>query len=148
MNIDQLAQALLATEADAILAVDRDGSIQFWNPGAERIFGFAAGNAIGQLLDMIIPEFLRSRHNAGFERVMTSGETRYGSGDLLAVPALTKEGRRISVEFTIVILRDANGATTGMAAIMRDVTARFEELRALRRNLNELESTRSGDSTK
>jgi len=71
---------------------------------------------------------------------MTGGETRYGAGDLLAVPALTKDGRRISVEFTIVLLRDADGATEGMAAIMRDVTARFEDTRALRKKIAALEA--------
>lgn len=148
MNVDHLAQALLATQADAILAVDRDGFIRFWNPGAQRIFGFATEDAVGRSLDLIIPESLRARHYAGFDRVIASGETHYGSGDLLSVPALTKDGRRISVEFTIVILRDAPGAITGMAAIMRDVTPRFEELRALRRKLDELESIRSGDAAK
>jgi len=135
MNVDRLAQALLAMEADAILAVDRNGVIQFWNPGAHRIFGFTADEAIGQSLDLMIPEALRSRHNAGFERVMASGQTRYGSGDLLSAPALTKDGRRISVEFSIVLLRDPSGPTTGAAAIMRDVTSRFEEMRALRRQI-------------
>ena len=147
MNVDHIAQTLLATEADAILAVDRDGFIQFWNPGAHRIFGLAAEEAIGQSLDMIIPESLRARHNAGFARVMASGATRYGSGDLLSVPALTKNGQRISVEFTIVILRDVRGAPSGLAAIMRDVTTRFEELRSLRQRIVALETIRSDDAT-
>jgi PAS domain S-box-containing protein len=142
MNFENLAQAILTTNADAIIAVDRDGAIRVWNPGAQRIFGFAAEDAIGRSLDLIIPESLRARHNNGFDRVMASGETRYGSGDLLSVPALTRDGKRISVEFTIVILRDSDGAPTGMAAIMRDVTMRFEEMRALRRKLSELEALR------
>ncbi len=66
---------------------------------------------------------------------MASGQTRYGSGDLLSVPALTKDGRRISVEFTIVPLRDDGGAMLGIAAILRDVTQRFEELKMLRRKV-------------
>lgn len=64
---------------------------------------------------------------------MKTGESRYGSGDLLSVPATRKDGTRISVEFTIVPLKDADGAMLGMAAVMRDVTARFDELKALRR---------------
>lgn len=134
MNVDLIARSLLATPADAILAVDRGNSIRFWNPGACRIFGFTSEEAIGQSLDLIIPESLRARHQQGFDRVMESGETRYGAGDLLAVPAMTKDGRRISVEFTIVLIRDDSGSVIGMAAIMRDVTARFEEMRALRQN--------------
>jgi PAS domain S-box-containing protein len=148
MNIDHLAQALVATEADAILAVDRSGLIRFWNPGAHRIFGFTDEEAVGQSLDLIIPNTLRARHNAGFEQVMASGKTRYGSGDLLAVPALAKDGRRISVEFTIVLLRDSFGATSGAAAIMRDVTARFEETRALRREIAALKAAGSEHATK
>jgi PAS domain S-box-containing protein len=136
-----LTQALLATSGDAILAVDRDGIITFWNPGAERIFGFARDEALGKQLEIIIPDSLRARHDEGFRRTMATGETRYGAGELLAVPALTRDGRRISIEFSIVLMRDASGAPQGMAAIMRDVTARFEESRALRKKLVELERT-------
>ena len=135
----QLARAILESQADAILVADREGVICFWNPGAARIFGFGAEEAIGHSLDLIIPEPLRARHWEGYKRVMVSGETRYGSGDVLSVPALTKAGLRISVEFTIIILREDNEAVIGMAAILRDVSARFEELRSLRRRLNDLE---------
>jgi PAS domain S-box-containing protein len=132
---DQLATAVLQTVSDAIVQTDRDGLIRFWNPGAERIFGFAPAEALGQSLDIIIPENQRKRHWDGYSKVMETGQTRYGSGDLLAVPALTKDGRRISVEFTIILLRDNGGAPSGMAAIMRDVTQRFEEMRRLKRQL-------------
>ena len=129
----KLGEALLQTMSDAIIASDRDGKITFWNPGAERIFGFARDEAIGQSLDLIIPERLRERHWTGYGEVMRTGESRYGHGDLLSVPALHKDGRRLSIEFTIVPLKDDAGAMEGMAAILRDVTARFEELRELRR---------------
>lgn len=131
----RLGEAILATPADAILATDRQGAIRFWNPGAVRIFGFAKDEAVGASLDLIIPERLRTRHWDGWERVMATGETRYGSGDLLAVPAITKDGRQISVEFTITLLHDIGGRIVGMAAILRDVTARFEETRRLKREL-------------
>jgi PAS domain S-box-containing protein len=133
---DQLAKALLASSSDAIVATDREGYITFWNPGAERIFGFAANEAAGKSLDLIIPENLRARHWEGFHHVMKTGVSRYGDGDLLSVPGLAKDGRRISVEFTIVILRDERGIA-GTVAVMRDVTKRFEELRELRRKLAE-----------
>jgi PAS domain S-box-containing protein len=133
---DQLADAVLHTISDAIVETDREGLIRFWNPGAVRIFGFTADEAHGQSLDIIIPENQRKRHWDGYTKVMETGETRYGSGDLLSVPALTKDGRRISVEFTIIMLRE-DGKPSGMAAIMRDVTPRFEELRRLRRELAE-----------
>lgn len=131
----QIAQAVLETPSDAIVAADQDGIIRFWNPGAERIFGFSAEEARGCSLDLIIPERLRARHWQGYRQVVQTGNSRYGAGDVLSVPALRKDGRTISVEFTIVPLRDSAGALTGMAAIMRDVTRRFEELRTLRRQL-------------
>lgn len=133
---DLLGQALLTSSSDAIIATDREGHITFWNPGAERIFGFAANEAAGKSLDLIIPENLRARHWEGFHHVMKTGTSRYGDGDLLSVPGLTKSGRRISVEFTIVMLRDETGIA-GTVAVMRDVTKRFEELRELRRKLAE-----------
>lgn len=142
---NQLASAILATSADAILATDRRGIIRFWNPGAVRIFGFAHEEAVGASLDLIIPERLRQRHWEGYRRVMEAGETRYGAGDVLAVPALTKDGRQVSVEFTIVLLRGLDRQITGMAAILRDVTARFEETRRLKREL--AARARSGQPT-
>jgi len=136
MNIPAgLGEALLQSTSDAIIATDRDGRITFWNPGAERIFGFTAAAAIGQSLDIIIPENLRARHRSGFRHTMATGTSRYGHGDLLSVPGLTREGARISVEFTILLLRDGMQAVTGTVAVMRDVTKRFEEVRELKRRL-------------
>jgi PAS domain S-box-containing protein len=132
---DRLAPALLAMRSDALVVADRDGIIRFWNPGAERIFGHAEAEALGRSLDLIIPERLRARHWEGYAQVIATGESRYGESELLSVPALRKDGATISVEFTIVPLKDDAGAMLGMAAIMRDVTARFEELRALRRKV-------------
>ena len=137
---DVLAQAVLTTSSDAIVAADKDGIVVFWNPGAERIFGHASAEAVGRSLDIIIPERLRARHWEGYRRVMQGGESRYGHGDVLAVPAIRKDGVQISIEFTIVPLRDAAGTLIGLAAIMRDVTARFEETRALKRRLAEATS--------
>jgi len=131
----RLRDAIINTTSDAILATDRQGVIRFWNRGAIRIFGFTAEEAIGASLDLIIPERLRKRHWDGYERVMASGETRYDAGDLLAVPAVAKGGRQISVEFTIILLQDSERRVSGMAAILRDVTPRFEELRRLKREL-------------
>ena len=140
-----LADALLTSASDAIIATDRDGTVTFWNPGAERIFGFSSDEAMGQPLDFIIPENLRARHWAGYRHTMATGESRYGAGDLLSVPALTKSGQRISVEFTIVMLRDAHGLPDGTVAVLRDVTRTFKEKLALRREIAELQrAPRSG----
>ena len=129
---DELGAAILGSGGDAIIAADAGGVILFWNPGAERIFGFTAAEAIGQSLDLIIPDALRERHWQGYREVMRTGQSRYGQGDLLAVPGLRKDGKRISLEFTIAPLHAKDGTLRGMGAIMRDVTARFEELRRLR----------------
>jgi PAS domain S-box-containing protein len=132
-----LAEAVLCTLSDAIIAADEEGIIRFWNAGAERVFGHTSSDAIGQSLDIIIPERLRARHWLGYRQVMATGESRYGHGDILAVPGIRKDGGRISLEFTIVPLRDETSQMVGMAAIMRDVSTRFEEMRALRQKLAE-----------
>jgi PAS domain S-box-containing protein len=133
MDLSSIAAALLHSSADAIIATDRDGAITFWNPGAVRIFGHTASEATGRSLDLIIPEKQRDRHWAGYREVMRTGQSRYSGGDVLSVPALHKDGRRISLEFIIVPVKDAAGRITGLASVLRDVSARFEEIRALRR---------------
>ena len=140
-----LAQAILETASDAIIAADGDGQITFWNPGAERIFGHTADEAVGQPLDLIVPERLRAAHRRGFFEVMRTGRSRYGAGDLLSVPGVRRDGRRVSLEFTIVLLTSATGRTVGIAAVLRDVTPRFEELRTLRRQLAELNRAPAAD---
>jgi PAS domain S-box-containing protein len=137
-----LAEAILAARSDAIIAADRDGIIRFWNPGAQRLFGYPAQDAIGRSLDLIIPERLREQHWDGFRRVVATGNSRYGDDDVLAVPAIRKDGTRISIEFTVVPLK-AEQRIVGMAAVMRDVSKRFEETRALKRKLAEM--TRADD---
>jgi len=128
--------ARLTTDSpDAIVYADAAGHIRFWNAAARRIFGFSESEAIGERLDLIIPERLRARHWEGYEKVMGGAESRYGTGSLLAVPALHKDGRQISIEFTILPVRDDDGKLLGIAAYLRDATARFEEMRALRREL-------------
>jgi PAS domain S-box-containing protein len=131
---------LAADCPDAVIYADAGGNIRFWNAAATRIFGFAQGEAIGERLDLIIPERLRARHWQGYDHVMGGAESRYGAGALLGVPALRKDGQQISVEFTILPLRDEVGRLLGIAAFVRDITARFEEIRALRRELSALKN--------
>jgi PAS domain S-box-containing protein len=128
----RFAETLLESMPDAVIYCDAQGIIRYWNKGAERIFGFDASEATGRSLDIIVPEKLRHRHWEGYEKTMRTGETRYGGGDLLAVPAIRKDGTRISTEFTIVPFHDESGRMIGIAAVMRDVTKRFEEMKALR----------------
>jgi PAS domain S-box-containing protein len=132
-----VAEAILSARSDAIIAADREGIIRLWNPGAERLFGFERGEALGQSLDLIIPERLRQRHWDGFNETLRTGQSRYAETDLLSVPAVRKDGSTISVEFTITPFRDAAGQIIGMAAVLRDVTKQFQEMRALRRKVAE-----------
>jgi len=134
---DNIAKAVLSTSSDAIVAADKRGTIIFWNPGAERIFGFGASEAVGQSLNIIIPERLRKRHWDGYYQVMATGKSRYDHGDVLAVPGMKRDGTQISIEFTIVQVRDSAGELNGLVAIIRDATKSYEEVRALKKMLAE-----------
>ena len=90
-------------------------------------------------MDIIIPERLRGRHWDGYQKTMATGVSRYGHGDLLAVPAVTKDGRSISIEFTIQLLKGPGGEILGPVATIRDVTKRFQREKELARRLKELE---------
>lgn len=135
MNVSHMASQLAAETPDGVLISDRDGIIRFWNGGCERIFGFSASEAIGESLEILIPDNLRDRHQRGHDETMRTGHTRFGAGDLLSVPALRKNGARISVEFSITPFRDQHNGILALAAIMRDVTERFNEMKTLRRAL-------------
>jgi PAS domain S-box-containing protein len=132
-DTDRFSWKLIHEGPDAIVYADYGGLIRFWNRGAERIFGYSAQEAIGMSLDIIMPERLRSRHWTAYRETMRTGKTRYGDGDVLAVPAIRKDGTSLSIEFTIFPYRDADGSLAGVGAILRDVTKRFEEMKALRR---------------
>ena len=132
---ENFGAALVAGMPDAVIYADSAGIIQYWNEAATRIFGFSRMEALGASLDLITPESLRTRHWLGYHETMRTGVTRYGNGQVLAVPAQRADGKRISIEFTIRPFADASGRMVGVAAVMRDVTTRFEELRTLRRQI-------------
>src|SRR5712691_1763158 len=134
-----MCQRVVEDSQIAIIFADRNGIIHFWNSGAEAMFGYPADEALGQTLDLIVPERQRSRHWEGYHRVMATGVTKYGR-ELLAVPAMTKDGRRISIEFSIALLRAPTGELLGSAAILHDVTARWEQQKELRGRLSALEA--------
>jgi PAS domain S-box-containing protein len=123
---------------EAVIFADRQGMVRLWNRAAETIFGYSADEALGQSLDLIVPERFRARHWEGYRHVMATGVTRYGQR-LLAVPAMRKDGQRISIEFSIALLKDERGEVTGAAAVVRDVTPRWLEERELKRRLAALE---------
>lgn len=137
-SLEGLYQQIIEGAQDAIIFADKEGIIRLWNSGAEAIFGYSAEEAIGETLDLIVPEKLREKHWEGYRKVMDTGVTKYGS-DILAVPALKKDDSRISVEFTIVLLKNDSGKPIGTAAIMRDVTERWQKEKELKKRLAELE---------
>ena len=136
---DWLCRRLVEASRDAIIFADKDGLVRLWNVGAEAMFGYRAGEMEGQSLDRIIPEALRAWHNEGFRRVMAKGESRYAA-DLLAVPGLKKDGSRISLEFTITLIKDDAGEVLGAAAILRDVSIRWQREREMKKRLAALEA--------
>src|SRR5512138_3939534 len=138
-SLEQVAIRIVEGAADAVLFTDREGVIRIWNAGAERLFGWTAAEALGRSMDLIIPDRLRARHWEHWDRVMNTGVTRYAT-EVLAVPALRKDGAPLSIEFTIQLVRDDAGKILGPVALVRDVTERFKREKELRLRVKELEA--------
>jgi PAS domain S-box-containing protein len=143
MHADIDLNALVSAIGDAIVVSDREGKVIVWNPAAERMFGFSEAEALGQSMDMIIPERLRKRHWEGFDKSMETGTTRYGH-DVLRVPAVDKAGRAMSIAFTVAMLFGPDGKVSAIASVIRDETSRFAEDRALRKRIVDLEAQLAG----
>ncbi|MBB3222935.1 PAS domain-containing protein [Pseudoduganella umbonata] len=135
IDFEQLVRGI----GDGVIVCDAAGAITFWNDAATRIFGFTASDALGQSLDLIVPERQRQRHWDGYHKTAATGETRYGN-DLLRVPALHKEGKPLSIAFTVAMLYNPAGAVASVIAVVRDDTARWSEERALKARVRELEA--------
>jgi PAS domain S-box-containing protein len=133
-DLKQLVEAV----GDAIVASDAGGAIILWNPAAERMFGFAESEALGQSLDIIIPQRQQQRHWDGYNQTMASGKTRYGN-DVLRVPAVHKDGHTLSIAFTVALLHTSDDKVSAIVAVIRDETSRFAEERNLKKRLTELE---------
>ena len=138
---EQVVEAL----GDAVVICDRDGVISFWNAAAERLFGFAPAEALGSSLDLIIPKRLRELHWSGFDKAIATGRTRYAH-DVLHVPATHKDGRALSIAFTVGLLLGPERKVTGLVAVIRDDTKRFAEERELRKRFAELEKRYSAEA--
>ncbi|MDR7330559.1 PAS domain-containing protein [Corynebacterium guangdongense] len=147
MNDDEIMRELAPriieeSTLDAIIYADRSGVIQLWNDAAVELFGYSTEEAVGQSLDLIVPEKHRKAHWTGWDRVMETGHTKYGK-DPLSAPGMTKNGDRVSLEFAIVMLKDTGGRVEGVAAIMRDVSKRWERDRKMIEELRELKRERA-----
>jgi PAS domain S-box-containing protein len=133
-----LSEQIVRENSDAIMFADHEGAIRLWNRGAEVMFGYSATEAEGKSLDLIIPENLRGRHWEGYHKVMASGETRYGT-ELLSAPGIRKDGTRLSLEFSMVIVWGEDGTVLGTGAIIRDITVRWQKEKVLKERLKVLE---------
>jgi PAS domain S-box-containing protein len=139
MNTPIDCHELVAAVGDAIIASDASGAITLWNPGAVRMFGYTEEEALGQSLDLITPERLRHRHWEGYHHSMATGTTKYGN-DLLRVPATHKDGRAMSIAFTVAMLFAPDHKVGAVVAVIRDETTRFNDERALKKRVAELEA--------
>lgn len=135
IDFKQLVEAV----GDALVASDASGAITLWNPAAQRMFGFTETEALGQSLDIIIPQRQQQRHWDAYQKTMATGQTKYGN-DVLRVPAVRKDGRGLSIAFTVALLHTLDKKVAAIVAVIRDETARFTEDRNLRKRLMELES--------
>jgi len=139
MNTNIDLRQLVECVGDAVIVVDAHEKIVMWNPAATRIFGYSQAEALGNTLDLIVPERQRQRHDEGCRKTMDTGITRYGTS-LLKVPALHKNGSMLSIAFTVGMLFDEHQTVSGIVAIIRDETERFAEERALKKRLSDLEN--------
>jgi len=139
MDADLFA-AIVEQTSDAVVFADRDGVIQAWNASAEALFGFAAAEAIGQSVDLIIPERLREAHWKAFDRALETGRTRLGRRSLIT-RSLHKSGEKLYVDMSFAVVHDRGGAVVGSVAIARDATERYLAEAASRKRLIELEAS-------
>ena len=124
---------------DALVVSDANGAIVLWNPAAERMFGHTEVEAMGQSLDIIIPQRQQQRHWDGYHKTMETGKTRYGN-DVLRVPAVHKDGHTLSIAFTVALLHTPEGKVSAIVAVIRDETSRFAEERVLKKRVADLEA--------
>jgi PAS domain S-box-containing protein len=139
MNTSIDLAALVAAVGDAVMVCDAHGAITLWNPACERMFGHTEAEALGKSMDLIIPERLRKRHWEGYDKTMATGITKYGH-DVLRVPAVDKHGNPLSIAFTVALLHTSDGKVSAIASIIRDETSRFNDERALKKRVAELEA--------
>jgi len=131
-------KTLVSHIGEAVVISDRDENILFWNASAERIFGYTPNEALGKTLSIITPDRFRERHSKGYFHTMETGKTKYGN-TLLRVPAIHKDGRSISIAFSVTMIFDDQDQPMAIAAIIRDETERFQEERKLKEKLATLE---------
>jgi PAS domain S-box-containing protein len=134
-----LFAALVEDVADAVIFADREGLIQVWNPGAEAVFGYTAGEVAGRSLDFLIPERLRAAHWTAFHAAVDTGRMKYGR-ESRTTRSMHKDGSDLYVDLSFALVRDAEGRPLGSVAMARDITSRFRAEKETRKRLAELEA--------
>ena len=124
-----LEALILEQTAEAVIYANREGVIERWNAAAAATFGYPAVEALGQKLDLMIPEHLRNAHWRGFDAAMASGKTRLGGRPTLT-RGLHKSGKKLYVEMSFAVVLDDAGSTLGSVAVARDVTERVAREKA------------------
>lgn len=131
-------EAIVGQVADGIIFADRHGAIRLWNAGAEAIFGYAADEVLGQSLNVIVPERLRSAHWAAFDKAVETGRTKYGR-KVMATRSMQKDGSKLYVDLSFALVTDETGEVVGSVAMARDITSRYLADSELRKRVGELE---------
>jgi PAS domain S-box-containing protein len=134
----ELRAMLIEQAPDAVIFADQRGVIREWNPAAERIFGYRKDEAVGESLDLIVPERFREAHWRGYDRALSEGQTKY-IGKVLPTRSARKNGSTIYVELTFAIVHDQTATVIGALAHARDITERWEQDRQQRQRISELE---------
>ncbi len=140
-TLESAAASILRCMPEALIFSDNEGLIRAWNAGAEQVFGFSAAEALGQSLDIIIPERMRRAHWDGFHAAVARGGTKPGRTSMIT-RSLHKSGEQIYVDMSFAMVKDEAGQLIGSLAVAREATARYTEEKNLRRQLAELSAAR------
>lgn len=140
--LDTLASGIVKAIPEAIIYADLEGRVRYWNRGAEEIFGFSADEAMGQSLDLIIPERMRQAHWDGYNKALKLGDTYSGRGSRVTRGLHKEEGRPLYVDMSFAIVKDNSGQVVGSLAVARDATERFTAEKEMRKQIAALSANK------
>jgi PAS domain S-box-containing protein len=118
--VEQLYSQLVQGMAEAVIIASNDGTILEWNAAAERVFGWSRQQAVGENIDMLIPDNQKDQHWEGYDRVLEAGQSKYSDGSLLSVSSLKSDGTRVGIEMSYTPLRQGD-KVVAIAAVVRPV---------------------------
>ncbi|MGD9181741.1 MAG: PAS domain S-box protein [Desulfobacterales bacterium] len=129
-------RSVVETAIDAIITVDSRGTIIFWNPHAERMFGYSANEIVGKPVAVIMPERFRQSHQRSLNKA-ASGKKSKIAGNILELIGLRKDGHEFPLELSLANWETKEGVF--FTAIIRDISERKQAESALQKTRNELE---------